>query len=96
MTEANAISIIKTEVAKTISSFDIDVISRNFEKCSEYIATIVVIFKDDSIQPQTFIDLRDKLMNDGITEIRFVNTQKDLKDMNFEVLTLEAEIFIGE
>ena len=96
MTEEHAISIIETELKKTISSVKIDIIKRNFTECSEYIAVIVAIFKDDAVLQQTFTDLRDRFMSDGITEISIIGTVKDLQDLDFEILTLEAQITIGE
>ena len=97
MTELEAINILETEIKKTVTSFKIDVIARDYgDRCSEYTATIVAIVKDDLISTQTLKDIRDRLMNDGITEIMVVGTKKDLKDLSFEILTIEADILIGE
>lgn len=95
MTEIQAIDYIKTEVSKTISGFHIDVISRKYVGMSTYDATIAVILKDDVIIPQTLLDIYNKIKNDSL-DIEVVGTSKDIKDLKFEVLTLQATIIIGE
>lgn len=94
MTELEAINYIKVEVDKSINGAVIDVISRRYDGMSIYSATIVVIVKDDSISPQTLLDLYEKIKNDSL-DIEVVGTSKDIKDLKFEVLTLEANITIG-
>jgi len=94
MTEIEAKSIIETEVKKSVNSFNIDVVSRVFIGCTKYQADIVVILKDDVITHQTLKDLTDYIMNEGIEELKIVGTKKDLRDLDFEILTIEAEIII--
>lgn len=96
MTELQAISIIETELDKTLNGYKIKVISREFYAFSEYSAQIVVIMKDEELLPQTLEDLYNKLKNDSITEIEIKSTNKDLKELDFEILSLEANITIGE
>lgn len=91
MTELEAIEIIKTEVSKTINGFHIEVITRKYDGMSTYDATIVVILKDDVIGPQTLVDIYEKIKNNSL-DIDVVGTSKDIKDLKFEVLTLEAKI----
>jgi hypothetical protein len=92
MTELEAISIIKTEVEKTIGAFDVVVASRKYNgRMSIYDAQIAVVSKDDSIQPQTLVDLYEKIKNDSI-EMEVLGTSLDVKDMKFEILTIEAEV----
>ena len=71
MTELEAKNIISNEIKKTILSFDIDVIGRDFrDRCSEYIAQIVVIVKDEMITEQTISDLKNKLINKYFSQKR--------------------------
>lgn len=96
MTELEAISIIETEILKTIPSFKTKIVSRDFYSFSEYTATIAIILKEDLIQPQTLLDLYTKLKSDSITEIELNNTSINLNDLDFEVFTLSAKITIGD
>jgi|GEM_PF-4143511 len=96
MTESEAISIIETEILKTIPSFKTNIVSRDFHSFSEYTATIAIILKEDVLTKQTLLDLYTKLKNDSITEIEISNTSINLNDLDFEVLTLSANITIGE
>jgi len=95
MTENEAKNIISTEIKKTIQSFTIDVISRDFIGCTKYTAKIVSIFKDDEITSKTLKDITDKFVDDGLTDFRIIGTSKDLRDLEYEILTIEANITIG-
>ena len=95
MSEVEAIAYINTEVSKTVQASSTEVIARKYEGMSIYKATIVVIMDDDVLVPQTLIDLYNKIKNDSL-DMNVVGTSKDIKDLTFEVLTIEAEITIGE
>jgi len=95
MTEIEAVNYVKAEIDKTIDGYNIEIIGRKYDGMSIYIATIAVILKDDVIQPQTLVDIYEKIKNDSL-DIEVIGTSKDIRDLKFEVLTLQAEITIGE
>ena len=92
MTEAEVIARVKTEIRKDISHFSVDVVSRDFTKRTEYTADFVVIFKSDLLTQDILKNLIESLVEDGIDEIEVVGTQKRLDDLDFEVLTIRADI----
>ena len=92
MTELEAIEIIRVEVEKSLDSFDIVVVSRQYNgRMSIYDAKIAVVAQAGLIKPQTLVDLYEKIKNDSI-EMEVIGTSLDVKEMSFEVLTIEAEI----
>ncbi len=92
MTESDIVASIKTEVRKTINGFDIKVIKREFSSISKYIATIAVIAKNSEIQTQTLSDVINYFVEHGDDRVRINGTQRELKDLDFEILIIEAEV----
>jgi len=96
MSETDAISIIETEVKKSVNAASIVVVERRFEAMSIHKAKIAVIVKEDAIKEQTLLDLYNKIKNDSLDGINIEGTSKDIKDLSFEVLHIEVEITIGD
>ena len=92
MTETKVIERIETELKDHINSFTVDVVGRDFTKRTEYTADFVVLFKDKLLTQDILKSLIDSLVDDGIDEIEVVGTQKKLDDLDFEVLTIRADI----
>lgn len=91
MTESSVISLLNEEIEKTLKGHKIEVIQRDTQdRCSGYIATIVVIAKE--ILPKTIFDIQKRLQEDGDSEIKVIGTQKDLREIDFEILKVEVEI----
>lgn len=96
MTEIEAINIIDAEISKTVSGHKVVVVTRKYDGMSIYVASIAVIMKDNVITPQTLVDMYNKIKNDSLDGMNVIGTSKEIKDLSFEVLTIEAEITIGE
>lgn len=88
MKESTVILLVETIFS---DGYKIETIQRDSsQRCSGYLATIVVIAK--SIPIQLMFDLQNKLHDDGITDIEVIGTQRDLREMDFEILKVEAQI----
>jgi len=91
MTEDQFITNAKAIVDVHISGYSIEIISRKKESVSEMMVTAAVICKDRSITPALITDLIDYEINHD-DEIELVETSKDLQDLTFEVIVLQAKI----
>lgn len=93
MSEAEVIDIIKAQCDKTLSGYSVVVLTRDATGvCSGYDAQIAVITKDGAISPRTVFDLQEHLHEAGVVDIRVQGTEKNIKDISFEFLKLEATI----
>lgn len=91
MTEIEVITRLKAEL-NSINGLAFHIVDRNFDNRTSYIATIAVIVKDNVLTQDIIKSLITSLVDDGIDKIKVVGTQKRLDDLDFEVLTIEAEI----
>jgi len=92
MTETEIVNQIKTEIEKTIKGSKVEVIKRTFIGVSKYKATIAVIAKDQSFTPTILLSVITYFIENGNEKVEVLGTSRDLRDLDFEVLTIDAEI----
>ena len=92
MTESEIVEQIKTEIEKTIKGSTIEVIKRTFIGVSKYKATIAVIAKDKSFTPEIISSVITYFIEEGNEKVEVLGTSRDLRELDFEVLTIDAEI----
>ena len=91
MTEELFITNAKSILDARISGYSIEIIGRKKETASEMMVTAAVICKDKSVTPALITDLIDYEINHD-DEFILVETSKDIQDLKFEVIILQAKI----
>lgn len=74
-----------------INSYEIKLIERNFQGISKYIATFGVISKNGLIDDDV-IERIISMIEDGNDDFRIEKTQINMKDFDFDILLINAEI----
>lgn len=91
MTEIEMLSEIKALVDPHIKGYQLAIIGRKIHTISKAMVTAAVICKEDAITPDLILDIFDyQQKNDE--EIEFVETSKDIQDLKFDVIILQAKI----
>jgi hypothetical protein len=86
-----AIEKIKDSISLDADAYEIKLIKRNFIGISKYIAVIAVISKEGLIDDSVIEGIVTMIEN-GDDEFSIEETQVDMKDFNFDILLINAEI----
>lgn len=86
-----AIEKIKDSISLDSDSYEIKLIKRKFDGISKYIAVIAVISKEGLID-DSVIEGIVTMIEDGNDDFSIEETQVDMKDFNFDILLINAEI----
>ena len=92
MNETTFLNDIKTIVSAYVQNYTIDIISRKYETASTMDVTIAVMFQDKSIDENIIKDLLNYQVQNDRYKINF-ETKKDLGNLDFEVILINAEIY---
>lgn len=91
-TEAELIADLNNIVSKYISNFTTTVISRKSATVSSLDTTVALIFQDESITHNLLVDILDYVAQNDRNSLA-LETKKDLGNLDFEVILINAEIF---
>jgi len=92
MSELDFINDIKTIVSKHITNYSLEVISRTPNTVSSMDVTIAVLFQNKSIDAALIKELINYKINSNKNVVDF-ETKKELGNLDFEVILINAEIF---
>jgi len=91
MTEDQFKTVVKGLLDQHIQGYQLEIVSRKAKDISTSVVTMVALCKDKSVTPALIEDVVDyQITNDE--KILFVETQKDIKELDFEVIVFESEI----
>ena len=86
-----AIEKIKDSISLDADAYEIKLIKRKFDGISKYIAVIAVISKEGLID-DSVIEGIVTMIEDGDDDFSIEESQVDMKDFNFDILLINAEI----
>ena len=86
-----AIGKIRDSISLDADAYEIKLIKRRFQGISKYIAVIAVISKEGLIDDDVIEGIV-AMIEDGDDDFSIEETQVDMKDFNFDILLINAEI----
>jgi len=91
-TEAELVTDLNTIVAKYVTNFTTSVISRRTATVSSLDTTIAIVFQDENITSAMLSDLVNYVAQNDRNSLS-LETKKDLGNLDYEVILMNAEIF---
>jgi len=91
-TEAELITDLKVIVARYVTNFTTSVISRKTSTVSSLDTTIAIIFQNENISHLLLAELVDYIAQNDRNNLA-LETKRDLGNLEYEVILLNAEIF---
>ena len=91
-TEAELITDINGIVAKYVSNFTTSVVSRRTATVTSLDTTIATVFQDENITNAMLTELVDYVAQNDRNKLS-LETKKDLGNLDYEVVLINAEVF---